>query len=93
MIRRNRIVSVANSTGAQSQFKLQGSNKVFEVSGVFVGTVQMEGSNDNGVTWVNIGAAQTAAGRLTDTVLWDLVRGNVTAYTSGNINVDLIEEF
>jgi hypothetical protein len=59
-----------------------------EVSGTFVGTVQLQGSRDNEATWESIGAALTAAGTANvDPNYYTHVRANCTAYTSGTITV------
>jgi hypothetical protein len=42
------------------------------------GSVTIEGSPDNGATWVAIGAARTTDVLVTVTDLWDYVRFNVT---------------
>ena len=59
-------VLIAGLTSGSSSSTFTGKgyqNSSFVVSGVFNSTsIQAQGSNDGGVTWVNIGVAITAAG-------------------------------
>ena len=75
------------ATGAQLPVSSYASpyNSV-QVSGTFVGTVAFEYSND-GVNWIALGAAISAAGLISLAVSAAFVRANCTAFTSGTINV------
>jgi hypothetical protein len=56
----------------------------FQLSGTFVGTVQLEESTD-GVTYTVVGVALTAPGVVSanPSAFAQFLRANVTAYTSG----------
>ena len=68
------------------------------ISGTWVGTAQVEGSNDNGVTWVRLNIVLDSnlvitsfTGNLIGTVTvvgYDRIRVRATAVTSGNISVN-----
>lgn len=75
------------ATGVQSALPIKNTayNSV-QVSGVFVGTVQLEYSND-GVNFLISGAAISAAAIQNLTINAQFVRVNCTAFTSGTINV------
>jgi hypothetical protein len=60
-----------------------------QVIGTFVGTVQIQLSND-GVTWVNLGAAIAAASIVEINIYSKYIRANIASYTSGSISVVLI---
>ena len=62
--------------------------KVFQIVIGTTATVQIQGSL-NGSTWVNIGSAQTASAKISDSDPWKYVRAQCTAYTEGTITVDL----
>lgn len=80
-------------TGAGGQFDLsalpryQGGAHSFEVSGTFVGSVVIQGSIDDGVTWHNLKTFIDAGGLYSDTGVFTHIRGNVTVYTSGSITL------
>jgi len=79
------LLSAVGATGAGSAIQPVAANKVFQVSGTFVGTVHAEGSLDN-TNWTSLGNL-TAAGKIANTEPWKYIRGNVTAYTSGSITM------
>ncbi|HNP66135.1 MAG TPA: hypothetical protein PKH39_19570 [Woeseiaceae bacterium] len=58
---------------------------IYQVTGTFVGTVKLQGSLDN-TTWVDLAEHTAEAGGKVDS--WLYIRGNVTAYTSGNITLN-----
>lgn len=86
------LLSAVAATGAGAQFDLsaieryQGGANTFEVSGTFVGSVDIEGSIDAGVTWHNLHTF-TVGGLFSDNGIYTHIRGNVTAYTSGSITL------
>ncbi len=59
-----------------------------QISGTFVGTVQVEVSN-NGTDWSPYGTALTAPGVVEVTQPCEQVRARCTAYTSGTIKCDM----
>jgi hypothetical protein len=81
------LLDALEETGAGDAVEMSALNKVAQVFGTFVGTVHLEGSNDN-INWVSLGSL-TAAGKIANTEPWRYIRGNVSAYTSGAISLIL----
>ena len=81
------LLDAVDATAAGDEIEISALNKVAQVFGTFVGTVHLQGSLD-GTNWVSLGNL-TAAGKISNTEPWKYVRGNVTAYTSGNISMIL----
>ena len=79
------LLKAVTATGAGGALVLGCANKVFQVTGTFVGTVAFEGSLD-GTNYVSLATA-TAPGKYGNQEPWYWVRANVTAYTSGSITV------
>ena len=66
--------------------RYQGGAHSFVVSGTFTGTVVIEGSVD-GTTWYSLGTFTDGGGLLERDGVYALLRGNVTALTSGSITL------
>lgn len=87
------LLNAISATGAGSAFDLsaderyQGGAHSFEVSGSFVGSVDIEGSIDGGSTWHVLATFTDAGGLHIEGGAFTHVRGNVTAYTSGSITL------
>jgi hypothetical protein len=81
------LLTAAAATGAGTAKRCYAQKKAFQVFGTFVGTVAAEGSLD-GTNWVSLGSL-TAPGKIENEFPWTYIRGNVTAYTSGAINMNL----
>ena len=64
--------------------RYQGGAHTFEVSNAFVGTVVVEGRID--ANWYSLGSL-TAPGLIHVDGVFNALRGNVTAYTSGTIDL------
>lgn len=58
------------------------------VTNTFVGTLQMQVSPDN-VNWIDEGSPVTAPARINIPVAAKYVRGDCTAFTSGDISMDV----
>lgn len=83
--------SAANSAGAKTAFAVPeagyGRKGVIlkNCDGKLTGTAQLQGSEDGGTTWVNVGVVSTpTAGTAEEVDLYPLMRINITAYTSGS---------
>ena len=73
----------ANTTGTGDPAEtLSLRDKTIQVSGTFVGTIQVEGTID-GDTWIAEGTAYTSTGSAAVTPTWAMMRARMTAYTSG----------
>lgn len=79
------LLNAVAATGASASLSMNTTPQMAQVTGTFVATVHLEGSND-GTNWVSIGNV-TAAGSIANTAAWAYVRGNVTAYTSGTVTM------
>lgn len=77
-------VAALGSSTSQQNVPL---NKVLQVFGTFVGTVHLEGSNNN-TDFVSLGSV-TAPGKIANAEAWKYVRARVSAYTSGSITAIL----
>lgn len=62
--------------------------KVFQITIQTTATVQIQGSLD-GTNWVNIGSAQTATAKVSDSDPWKWVRAQCTSYGEGTVTVDV----
>ena len=60
-----------------------------QIHGTFVGTIQLEVSNDK-VVWVNLGGAETTPGITEYNFNTEFIRANITARASGSISATLI---
>lgn len=86
------LLNAVTATGAGAQFDLSALSRYqggqsFEVSGTFVGSVDIEGSIDTGVTWHSLQTFTDAGGLYSDSGIYTHIRGNVTAWTSGSITL------
>lgn len=81
------LLNAVAATGAGSSFGTRDIIKgVIQVSGTFVGTVKIEGSQD-GTNFTQIGSDITTVSSAQITDYYPFTRANVSAYTSGNITV------
>jgi hypothetical protein len=84
------LLAAKNSTGAGTAFRIDvpagKENVPLVIHGTFVGTVSVDGSLD-GTVWQSL-TSKTAA-FIGVVPAFPYMRGNVTAYTSGAINVDI----
>ncbi len=69
--------------------RYQGGAHSFAVTGTFVGTVAIEGSVDGGTTWYTLGTFTDGGGLLERSGVYSHLRGNVTAWTSGTITLQV----
>jgi len=89
------LLNAAAATGAGAVLDLSvdpryvGGPHSFVVNDTFVGTVAIEASFDNGVSWFVLGS-YTAPTMITHVGVFSRLRGNVTAYTSGAITVSVL---
>lgn len=87
------LLNAVSATGAGSALDLsaseryQGGAHTFEVSGSFVGSVDIEGSIDGGSTWHVLATFTDTGGLHIEGGAFTHVRGNVTAHTSGSITL------
>lgn len=87
------LLNAVVATGIGSAFNLSalprylGGAHSFEVSGTFVGSVDIEGSIDGGFTWHALSTFTDVGGLYSNTGIYTHVRGNVTAWTSGSITL------
>ena len=86
------LLNAVAATGAGAQFDLSAlarymGGQSFEVSGTFVGSVDIEASIDAGVTWHVLQTFTDAGGLYSDHGVFTHIRGNVTAWTSGSISL------
>lgn len=78
-----KLLSAVAATGASNSVRLDRKDRSLQLSGTFVGTVQLQESQDDS-TWITI-ATLTATGISTWISSVEYTRLNVSAYTSGNI--------
>lgn len=79
-----------NTTGLGAPFQVNHfSHSTIWLAGTFSGSVQLQLSTDDGVTWDDEGSPLTTAGTVDVTRLADLMRAKMTAYTSGTITLNL----
>lgn len=87
------LLNAVAATGTGTAFDLSvlpgyhGGAHTFVVSGTFVGVVNIEGSIDDGVSWIVLATFTDGGGSYNDGGVYTHIRGNVTAYTSGNITL------
>lgn len=80
-----KVLSAAAATGASEAVRCDNDVKTLMVAGTFVATIHLEGSPDDGTTWITLGNV-TAAGLVNVTNGFSYLRANVTAFTSGTID-------
>lgn len=80
-------VGAGTSLDFSTDERYQGGSHSFEVSDTFVGSVQIQGSIDGGVTWHVLTTFTDGGGLFNVGGAYTDVRGNVTAYTSGSITL------
>lgn len=89
------LLSAVVAVGAGTAFDLsvlpryQGGAHSFVVSGTFVGSVDIEASIDGGVTFFALKTFTDAGGHFPVGGVYTHIQGNVTAYTSGDITLDV----
>lgn len=82
------ICSAQVATGASASVKVRkiNSKRTFSVSIAGTATVDLEASLDNS-HWVKLRTGITASGGYEDDAPWEYMRSNVTAWTSGAVDV------
>lgn len=85
----NQIQTNATATGTGLTFKAGGSIATVQVQGITTATVAIEVTLD-GTHWVASGLSFTADGVGTINGYFTSIRANISAYTSGTINVWII---
>jgi hypothetical protein len=86
-----KLLSAVTATGASDWIDARTMReKTLQVTGTFTGTVAFQGSNDGGTTAVSLGTDLTAAGKITNSEAWALVRANVTAFTAASGSITAV---
>lgn len=81
-----KLLNAVAATGASGHLDFKGVKKAsLQLLGTFVGTIQIEGSNDAAVTFGQIGTDITTPGLIDIPTYCDFIRLNVSAFTSGTI--------
>ena len=82
---RYQLLTAATATGAGDWYRLP-RNKSIQIDGIGTATVKIQGTHDRGATPYDL-LETTADGMWDNEYPYYYVRANVTAYTSGTINV------
>lgn len=81
-----KLLDAVGATGASGHLDTRGIKKAgVQIFGTFVGTIKIEGSNDGGTTFTQIGADITAPTFVEVAAYAENIRLNVSAWTSGVI--------
>lgn len=94
------LLSAATGTGAGSSVTLNTTDRVYQAVGATTNgagsaTVKVQGSVDNGTTWVDLGtitltlSTTASADGFASAAPWKMVRGNVTGISGTGANVSL----